>query len=409
MTGTQTQIIVIGAGYAGILAAVRLAGKTRRTNTCITLVNASDVFVERLRLHELAAGKVIQPRPIVDTLAGTGVQFVRGRVTQIDPVHSEITLQAPTGIPQQMHYDKLLVTLGSTIDRHSVPGVAEYAYVLTPDGERSAPALRQALQSHTDGRAVIVGGGATGIEAAAEIRDAYSDLSVHLVTQGRMGLFLNEEVAAYMRQSLLKRGVAIQEHTTIKEVRASSLLTTDGESISYDVCVWTGGFAVPKLARDSGLAVNERGQILIDPFMRSVSHPNVYAAGDCANPAEEPGVAVRMSAYTAVITGAHAADCLAAAVRGQQPKPLSFAYAGQGIALGRQRGVGFGKTPDDRPKAPYFTERVGYEVRELFVRLLMNLPNLERRLPGIFYWPGKGRYAAMKRRAAQNVRAGQQS
>jgi NADH dehydrogenase FAD-containing subunit len=362
----------------------------------------------RLRLHELAAGKVMQPRRIVDTLNGTNVRFEQGRVTHIDPAQSHITVQTPDNI-KSLHYDKLLYTLGSTIDRYSVPGVAEHAYVLTPDGESSVPALREALlsQSQIGGRVVIVGGGATGIEAAAEMADAYPKLSVHLVTQGRMGVFLNEDVAAYMRQSLLKRGVSIQEHTTIKAVRANTLLSADGESIGYDVCLWTGGFAVPELARESGLAVNERGQILIDPFMRSVSHPNIYAAGDCADPVEEPGAPLRMSAYTAVITGAHAADCLAAAVCGQQPKSLSFAYAGQGIALGRKHGIGFGKTPDDRPKKPYFTGRAGYEIREFFVRLLMSLPNLERRIPGFFYWPGKGRYATMKRRAAQNVRAGQ--
>jgi NADH dehydrogenase len=402
----MTQIIAIGAGYAGMLATVRLAGKLRRTNVRITLVNTSDVFVERLRLHELAAGKTMHPRAIVDTLAGTGVQFVQGRVTHIDP--AQITIQTPNSI-QSMPYDKLLVTLGSTIDRHTIPGVLEYAYTLTPDGERSAPALREVLreQNQIGGRVVVVGGGATGIEAAAELTDAYPNLNVHLATQGAMGLFLNEPVAAYMRQSLLKRGVTIQEYTAIQRVREANLLTADGESIGYDVCLWNGGFAVPGLARESGVAVNERGQILIDPFMRSISHPNIYAAGDCADTVEEPGTPLRMSAYTAVITGAHAADCLAAAVRGQQPKPLSFAYAGQGIALGRQHGIGFGKTPDDQPKAPYFTGRAGYEIREFFVRLLMSLPNLERRIPGFFYWPGKGRYAAMKRRAAQSVRAGQ--
>lgn len=403
----QTRIVVIGAGYAGMLATVRLAGKVRRTNTHITLVNASDVFIERLRLHELAAGKAMRQRPIKDILAGTGVQFVQGRVTHLDPAQSHITIQTPDGT-KSLYYDRLLYTLGSTIDRHSVPGVAEHAYVLTPDGERSAPALREALiqQNQIGGRVVVVGGGATGIEAAAEITDAYPNLSVHLVTQGRMGLFLNEEVAAYMRQSLLKRGVSIQEHTTIKMVRAITLLSVDGESIGYDICLWTGGFAVPELARESGLAVNERGQIWIDPFMRSVSHPNIYAAGDCAASVEEPGAPLRMSAYTAVITGAHAADCLAADMKNQQAKPLSFAYAGQGIALGHKHGIGFGKTPDDQPKAPYFTGRVGYEIREFVVRLLANLPNLERRIPGFFYWPGKGRYAAMKRHKTQNMRAG---
>jgi hypothetical protein len=78
---------------------VRLAGKVQRTSACITLVNASDAFVERLRPHELAAGKVMRPRPMW-TLAGTGVQFVQGRVAH-RPGRSEITVQTPAGTTQQ--------------------------------------------------------------------------------------------------------------------------------------------------------------------------------------------------------------------------------------------------------------------------------------------------------------------
>jgi NADH dehydrogenase FAD-containing subunit len=63
---SQTRILILGAGYAGMLAAVRLAGKTRRQNAAITLVNASDVFVERLRLHQVAANWQVKRRPILD-------------------------------------------------------------------------------------------------------------------------------------------------------------------------------------------------------------------------------------------------------------------------------------------------------------------------------------------------------
>jgi hypothetical protein len=103
---------------------------------------------------------------------------------------------------------------------------------------------------------------------------------------------------------------------------------------------------------------------------------------------------MRMAAVTAVILGAHGADCLSAVLRGKPPKPLSFAYLGQGIALGRHSAIGFNNYPDDRPLPPYFTGRSGYEIREVFVRYLAAAPRLERRWPGLFVWPGKGRYRA---------------
>jgi NADH dehydrogenase FAD-containing subunit len=162
---------------------------------------------------------------------------------------------------------------------------------------------------------------------------------------------------------------------------------------------------VPALAREAGLTVNARGQIVIDPFMRSVSHSEVYAIGDAADPREPPSVPMRMAAYTAVVMGAHGADCVSAAILGRQPRPFSFAYAGQAIALGRRDAIGFNTYPDDRPHWPYFTGRVGSSVREFFVRLLCDLPGIERRWPGTFLWLGKRRYAAGKRRASPGTQS----
>jgi NADH dehydrogenase FAD-containing subunit len=406
MAETQTRIVVIGAGYAGMLAAVRLAGKTRRQNVAITLVNAEDVFVERLRLHQLAANHPVRQRPIRDTLRGTGVDFVQGVVIQIDTARREIVVQ--TGQNQRrVAYDKLLYALGSTIDRDSVPGVRDHAYTLTYSGSKSAAALRNLLPdvAARGGRLVIGGGGATGIEAAAEFADSYPQLQVRLVTRGEMGLFLGKDVAAYMRQSLEARSVKVQDHTHISEIQAGQIITAGGEAIPYDVCLWTGGFSVPALAREAGIAVNERGQILVDPFLRSTSHPDIYAVGDAASPVEAPGVPVRMSAFTACIMGAGGADSLAAAVRGRTPRPFSFVYLGQGIALGHGNAIGFNNYPADKPNHPYFTGRAGYAIREFFVNFLAGLPAIERRIPGFFYWLGKGRYARLKREAARQSSA----
>src|SRR5262249_5344680 len=137
-----------------------------------------------------------------------------------------------------------------------------------------------------------------------------------------------------------REGVFITDQTVISEIGEGNLHTADRRAIPYDCCVWAGGFSVSPLARVAGLLVNARGQIIIDPFMRSLSHPEVYAVGDAASPAEQPGAPVRMSAVTATIMAAHGADCVSAHLRGASPRPFSFAYVGQGIALGRTRAIG---------------------------------------------------------------------
>ena len=82
---STTQIVILGAGYAGMAAALRLAHKTRRRPVQITLVNGSAAFVERIRLHQAAAAERVKQRPIQKLLAGTGVRFVQGWVTGLSP------------------------------------------------------------------------------------------------------------------------------------------------------------------------------------------------------------------------------------------------------------------------------------------------------------------------------------
>jgi NADH dehydrogenase FAD-containing subunit len=274
--------------------------------------------------------------------------------------------------------------------------VAQYAYTLAPSGPLSAAVLRKTLPSveAKHGHVVVCGGGPTGIETAAEVATAYPHLKVHLVTQGPFSLFLGKTVANSIRRSLTRVGVEIIDQTTVAAVRAHSVVLDQASEIPCDLCVWTGGFVASSLAREAGLVVNERNQIIVDPFLRSISHPEIYAIGDAAHPGEDPGVPVRMSAVTATIMGAHGADCLSAVLRGKTPRPLSFAYIGQGIALGRHNAIGFNNYPDDKPNPPYFTGWLGYLIREGFVRYLA----AATQRPGIFVWVGKRRYERAQRR-----------
>jgi NADH dehydrogenase FAD-containing subunit len=161
------------------------------------------------------------------------------------------------------------------------------------------------------------------------------------------------------------------------------------------VLVWAGGFRALPLARTAGLEVNERNQVRVDPFMRSISHPDIFAVGDAAHPVVQPGAPVRMGLFPALVTAAHAADSLARVLGDRTPKPLGFSYYGQGIALGRADAVGFLTFPNDRRSGPMITGKSGVVLRNTFVRLLMQVLELEKRMPGFFFWAGgrRGRHA----------------
>jgi NADH dehydrogenase FAD-containing subunit len=258
-------------------------------------------------------------------------------------------------------------------------------------------------------RVVVCGGGPTGIETAAEFATAYPRLQVRLVTEGAFAAGFGRPVARRMGRILGREGVTITDRTRVAEVRADGVVTSDGTVYPAELVLWAGGFAVSPLAREAGLQVNARGQIIVDPALRSLSHPAVYAVGDAAEPAEKPGAPVRMSAVVAVIMGAAGAESLSATLLGRRPRPFSFAYLGQGIALGRGNAIGFNNYPDDVPVTPFLTGWLGYQVRELFVRYLAVLARFERRRLTSLYWLGKGRYAAQQRRAGVARPAGERA
>src|SRR5215471_20974548 len=144
MTQLKTQIVVIGAGYAGMLATVRLARKTEHQNVQITLVNPTDIFVERPRLHQYATNQSVRRQLIIEILRGTKVQFLKGAVITIDIQRKEVVVQTDAN-DQRLAYDYLLYTVGSTFDKDSIPGIREHAYTLTPTGPRSAETLKSLL------------------------------------------------------------------------------------------------------------------------------------------------------------------------------------------------------------------------------------------------------------------------
>jgi NADH dehydrogenase FAD-containing subunit len=231
------------------------------------------------------------------------------------------------------------------------------------------------------------------------VASIYPQIKVSLVTRGSFALSWNRGVADQIRRRLVSLGVEIIEQSNISAVRARSVVLEGGRALACDLCIWTTGFVVQPLAREAGLTVNERDQILVDPFLRSVSHQEIYAIGDAASPIEEPGVShVRMSAFTASIMGAHGADCLSAMLVGKTPEPLSFAYLAQAIALGQHNAMFLTLSPDDQAKPPYITGRLGAFTREVFIRFVIAATLAQHRFPGLFVWLGKRRYDQAQRR-----------
>ncbi|MEV0028985.1 FAD-dependent oxidoreductase [Nocardia sp. NPDC050793] len=300
------RIVVLGAGYAGANAAGRLARWLHPADVEITLANADLEFVERVRMHQLAAGQELKSRVLTDVFADTGVRVQPARVTAVDADRKTVDIVAADG-SREIAYDTLVYALGSAAADCGVPGVAEHAYDIA--GKQSALRMRERLASLGAGVAVlVVGGGLTGIEAATEIAEARPDLEVALAARGGLGDWLSEKAQQHLRKAFDRLGISVHENTEIARVQRTGAVTIDGRTIPAQMTVWTAGFAVHPIAAATTLQVSATGQIVVDDTMRSVSHPDVYAVGDAALAPGANGDPLRMSCASGVPTAYQAAD-----------------------------------------------------------------------------------------------------
>ncbi|MCF2131729.1 FAD-dependent oxidoreductase [Strepomyces sp. STD 3.1] len=366
------RIVVLGAGYAGAYVAGILARRLSQADTEITVINAEPDFVQRLRLHQLAAGRKVEAPKLADVFAGTAIRLLLARVATVDPERQIVSLaDVDADADAELGYDTLLYALGSQVADHGVPGVAEHAFDVA--ARPSALRLRERLDSldrRSDGGSVlVVGDGLTGIETATEIAESRPGLSVTLVARGELAAPLSAGARGHLRRACDRLGITVLEHTTVAAVEAARVLSADGTALASDATVWTAGFAVSPIAAASGLEVTENGRIVVDRTMRSVSHPNVYAAGDSAYAVGDNGRPLPMSCASAGYTGRQATDAIVGRLTGREIANTKLEYPGNHISLGRRDGILQMVDDEARAKPKYVGGRKAARIKAGILRM----------------------------------------
>ncbi|RKS08551.1 NADH dehydrogenase FAD-containing subunit [Nocardiopsis sp. Huas11] len=331
------RIIVLGAGYAGASAAGYLARHLHPDDAEITVVNAEPDFVERMRLHQLAAGREQRRFGLAEMFAGTGIRLRVARVTAVDAERRTVTVADGEG-SDRLGYDTLLYALGSASADHGVPGVDEHAFHIA--ARPSAQRLRERLDElGGNGRVVVVGGNLTAIEAATEIAEARPGLRVTLATSGELGGWLGPKARRHLLRSFDGFGITVHEHTTVERVEATGAVAADDTAFAADATVWAAGFAAHPIAAASGLAVEDDGRITVDRKMRSVSHPRVYAAGDSVHVIGDNGRPLPMSCASAGFTRMQATAAVVGDLTGRTVRESALGYLGNCISLGSKDAI----------------------------------------------------------------------
>lgn len=353
------QVVILGAGYGGLSVAKaihRHAGHRMR----LVLLDKAPEHVLRTELYqvdEMARAGQNRKRwalPIAEVLDGRIAQFVQGTVTGIDLSSRTVRLETGT-VP----FDYLVICLGSDPSYFGVAGAKELAqevYSLTGAmrlADRLVEAEREAAQ--TPGtprpRVVVVGGGSTGTEVAAEVATAdwkaIADPAapapeVTLLT-GPTPLLLGfpEPIIRHSRSLLKKAGVEIREDTPVVRVDPGRLTLKDGSVVGFDLCVWCAGVEAPSVVALLPVEHGHGKRLKVTPQLELPEHPGVFAVGDVidyANPGS--GVLVPGTAQAALAAAPIAGYNVVARHLGKRLKRFSYHEKGVIISLGIGKGVG---------------------------------------------------------------------
>ncbi|WP_169949117.1 NAD(P)/FAD-dependent oxidoreductase [Microbispora sp. H11081] len=387
------RVVILGAGYAGLSAAIQLASRVRRRDDVrVTLVNARERFTERLRLHVAATGQRLDELSIPDLLEGTGAHFERGRVTELDADAKTVRIDGT----RVLTYDTLVYALGGVADTTAVPGAGEHAYAL--DGARDAEALAGRLSRLGGGTVVVAGTGLTGVESAAEIAERHPELNVVLLGRTEPGAAMNPKAKAYLHAALERLGVTVRSGAEVVKVLpgsvelACTVELAGGGSVAADVVLWASGTRVPPLPADAGLTVDARGRIVTDAALRSVSHPDVYAVGDAAAIRQGYGV-MHGTCQGGMPTGVHAAVSIVRTLKGRRPRPFRFGYYHTPVSLGRHDAVVQFTHPDDSPRRLHLTGRLAVRYKETVTASPWPTWGRMKKMPASgAFWPRGGRF-----------------
>ena len=297
----QPNIVILGAGYAGLLCALQARKLLSADDASITLVNKHFYHQLITQLHESAAG-ARSDRSIRISLPsiinGKDITLVKGIVQTIDTKNNLVLLENN----KSLAYDYLVVALGSDTEYFNIPGLKEHAYTLKSVNQ--ARLIRTHIESCFARfpyeqrpellRFVIGGAGFSGIELVGELADALPKYAADAgIDVSRIELYnieaapgilpgFDQQLVEVAQRSLESRGVKFLTGQPIVKVEDSIVHLRNGESINTETMIWTGGVRGNQLVIDAGFNTDPRGRAIINQFLQSPNTPKVYMIGDCA-------------------------------------------------------------------------------------------------------------------------------
>ncbi len=369
-------IVIVGGGAGGLELACKLGRRLGPGK--VTLVDCRLFHVWKPSLHEVAAGTLDIHQEGLSYLMlahDNDFDFVYGPMLSLDAQARTLTVGAVLGereeviIPQrQVSYERLVIAVGSTANYFGIPGAAENTLALNGPDDAEQFRLRMLkimaladMQKATNPSAgldiVIIGGGATGVELAAELREASkvhgnygfrrlnpeADVRITLLEGApRILAPLPEKVSSAAADLLRERHVRVVADCRVSRIETDHVEDAKGNYYPADLCVWAAGIKAPDFLAGLGLPVVKGGQLDVDAHLQVKGHGEIYALGDCAACIGPDGRLVPPRAQSAHQQADYLADMLLRRSKGKPANPQPYVYKDHGslVSLGTRSSVG---------------------------------------------------------------------
>lgn len=322
-------LVILGGGYGGIKVLTGLLSLDLPDDIQITVVDKNPYTSYKTEFHTIVAGTAADVDVRSKFPKHDRVKYEFGTVRQIDYTHKEVYFQNKSTI---VHFDYLVVGLGSEDTYHGVPGAAEY----TESVQSFAHARHAGLSVgnlNAYGKLTIVGAGLSGIEVASEVRESRPDLNIRLLDRGSSVLSaFDPKIQAHVANWFIKNDVEVLHHANVEYVEKDGVCN-NGICYVNDVTVWTAGVQTHELLRQTPFKKDSYNKIIINDFYQVPGNENIYIIGDNAASEHSP------SAQLAAQQGEQVATILGSIVNGKQPKkPKKIKLRGTLGSLGKSDG-----------------------------------------------------------------------
>ncbi len=370
------EIVIVGGGAGGLELACKLGRKLGPGK--VLLVDSRLTHIWKPSLHEVAAGTLDlhQEGLSYQMLAhDNGFAFVYGALVALDAAAHTLTVAPVLGadgatiLPERsIAFTSLVIAVGSTSNYFGVPGALEHTISLNApeDAERFRLRLLTQLAQAETRRAqgqpgevdiVIIGAGATGVELAAELREASGvyatygfqhlqperDVRITLLEGApRILAPLTERVSAEAHKLLEQRGVKVVTDCRVTSIEADKVTDKQGAVYPASLCVWAAGIRAPAFLAGLGLPTNKGGQIEVDGQLRVKGFTDIYAFGDCAASLDTDGKPVPPRAQAAHQQADYLRRQFVRIARGKGASPAPYDYVDYGslVSFGHRNTVG---------------------------------------------------------------------